>query len=197
MSSVIATVFEYVPMESGSDSGPENRRCPIGNFMHLSGVWLSLGRNPQMSNKRKTPMGPRDCKGDEDEDKETCWNGGDHSSARSTTSPDHTCVICMEVCGTLDDQECCRLPCLHSFHSVCIHPWLLTSATCPICREAAPTCHRGTIDSHSHQVMAEMFRVVQSSNVTLQKELQEARDHILSLEMLVADAGPVHILFNL
>jgi hypothetical protein len=100
----------------------------------------------------------------------------------------------MEPCHAVDDS-CCILPCLHSFHSVCIHPWLLENATCPICREAASTCNRGAIDDHSHSVILVMLHTVRSGNTELKNDLQEANDHILSLEMFLSETRQIQVFF--
>jgi hypothetical protein len=104
---------------------------------------------------------------------------------------EENCVVCMEPCETC--ETCCILPCLHKFHSVCIHPWLMENATCPICRVSSASCNRGTLDQHPHQVIATMLRIVCCSNVTMERDLQEANDHILSLEMLLAEVGRIEV----
>jgi hypothetical protein len=38
-----------------------------------------------------------------------------------------------------------------------------------------------------------MLGIVYSSNVTMKSDLQEANDHILSLEMLIADVGRIEV----
>ena len=139
-----------------------------------SGVRVELTRGPQMSYKRKFS---------------TCNDIHDGVGAASAShvphSEDNGCVVCLETCHP--DDQLCTLPCLHSFHSVCIHPWLVDNPTCPICRKPADTCNRGTIDRHSPHVVSVMLRHMCNSNSTLKKDLQEANDHILSLQMVVAE----------
>lgn len=50
------------------------------------------------------------------------------------------CVICME---DFVDGDCCRvLPtCKHTFHLMCIDPWLTSQLTCPICRNPISTVY--------------------------------------------------------
>ncbi|PQQ16267.1 hypothetical protein Pyn_21954 [Prunus yedoensis var. nudiflora] len=50
------------------------------------------------------------------------------------------CVICME---DFVDGDCCRvLPtCNHTFHLMCIDPWLTSQLTCPICRNPISTAY--------------------------------------------------------
>jgi hypothetical protein len=140
----------------------------------------------QMSNKRKLPISPN---GDVEE-------GSSPSMAIRIDDQDHNehvenCVVCMDVCDT--NKPCCTLPCLHTFHSVCIHPWLMDNTTCPICRVQTTTCNRGPLDQHPHQVVATMLRIVCCSNSTMKSDLQEANDHILSLEMLLSDVGRIEV----
>jgi len=42
------------------------------------------------------------------------------------------CSICM--CDYEDGEELRSLPCLHSFHSACVDPWLRVSVLCPECK---------------------------------------------------------------
>lgn len=46
-----------------------------------------------------------------------------------------TCVICLEECET--GRSAARLPCGHTFHSDCLHDWLLAATAQPRC----PTCN--------------------------------------------------------
>lgn len=43
------------------------------------------------------------------------------------------CVICMMELVT--GEEVRYLPCMHTYHAVCIDDWLLRSLTCPSCME--------------------------------------------------------------
>jgi hypothetical protein len=51
---------------------------------------------------------------------------------------DHShCVICLE---RYEGDEAVRtIPCMHSFHSVCIDRWLQNTAICPICKQSIAT----------------------------------------------------------
>lgn len=42
------------------------------------------------------------------------------------------CVICLEQ---MDNSTFTLKSCKHTFHSHCIHQWLSTNSTCPICRD--------------------------------------------------------------
>ena len=55
----------------------------------------------------------------------------------ATTEPGRTtqqeCPICFEkIC----ENDGAALPCMHSFHTRCIRPWLIENNTCPVCRHA-------------------------------------------------------------
>ena len=55
----------------------------------------------------------------------------------STTEPGRTtqqeCPICFDnIC----ENDGAALPCMHSFHTRCIRPWLVENNTCPVCRHA-------------------------------------------------------------
>lgn len=57
------------------------------------------------------------------------------------------CMICLEKFK--DGDELKTLPCLHMFHSGCIHLWLKQNNSCPICKTpVGPTC-QGNFCSHS------------------------------------------------
>ena len=43
-----------------------------------------------------------------------------------------TCQICL--CAYEDGELVRRLPCLHTFHQLCIDGWAERHSTCPICR---------------------------------------------------------------
>ncbi|KAK2647666.1 hypothetical protein Ddye_015155 [Dipteronia dyeriana] len=47
------------------------------------------------------------------------------------------CVICKEEMR--EGRDVCELPCEHSFHWMCILPWLRKRNTCPCCRFRLPT----------------------------------------------------------
>jgi hypothetical protein len=47
------------------------------------------------------------------------------------------CVICKEEMR--EGRDVCELPCEHSFHWMCILPWLRKRNTCPCCRFTLPT----------------------------------------------------------
>jgi hypothetical protein len=44
------------------------------------------------------------------------------------------CAVCTDDLCVGEEGECVLLPCLHSFHSSCLSPWLLKKSTCPTCR---------------------------------------------------------------
>ena len=65
--------------------------------------------------------------------------------------------------------ESCVLQCGHTFHSVCIHRWILYNPTCPLCRVPA-NCDR------EHSLY---------TNIQLVKMFQEtAREAILTINRL-------------
>ncbi|CAI9092800.1 OLC1v1028133C1 [Oldenlandia corymbosa var. corymbosa] len=48
-----------------------------------------------------------------------------------------SCAICLD--DLMDGELCQTLPqCKHTFHSLCINPWVLQMQTCPICRQSLP-----------------------------------------------------------
>ncbi|KAJ4845275.1 hypothetical protein Tsubulata_038161 [Turnera subulata] len=47
----------------------------------------------------------------------------------------HDCAICLSDFKVGD--RCRLLPvCQHSFHALCVDPWLLGTGTCPLCRDS-------------------------------------------------------------
>ena len=42
------------------------------------------------------------------------------------------CTICKDK--ILKNDVCTSLPCLHTYHSDCIHEWIHKKSTCPTCR---------------------------------------------------------------
>jgi len=42
------------------------------------------------------------------------------------------CSICLEKFGI--GQEITELPCYHSFHKICLNPWIQDNRNCPLCR---------------------------------------------------------------
>ena len=46
---------------------------------------------------------------------------------------DGQCAICLGCMTDSTWQQ--ELPCGHTFHSICVHPWLSLRASCPICRQ--------------------------------------------------------------
>lgn len=67
----------------------------------------------------------------------TCNNTGTYRSASDSfqycrhhvPKSDDTCVIC--IVGLYDTY---MIPCGHTFHRKCIHKWIKSHNTCPICR---------------------------------------------------------------
>jgi hypothetical protein len=54
---------------------------------------------------------------------------------------DALCAICQESYASasgIPSSSLLHLPCSHTFHADCIHPWLARSNTCPTCRCAPP-----------------------------------------------------------
>ncbi|KAL3358473.1 hypothetical protein AABB24_015545 [Solanum stoloniferum] len=47
------------------------------------------------------------------------------------------CVICKEEMK--EGRDVCKLPCHHTFHWICILPWLKKRNTCPCCRFQLPS----------------------------------------------------------
>ncbi|CAN4116977.1 unnamed protein product [Withania somnifera] len=47
------------------------------------------------------------------------------------------CVICKEE--MIKGRDACKLPCHHTFHWICILPWLKKRNTCPCCRFQLPS----------------------------------------------------------
>ena len=50
---------------------------------------------------------------------------------------EHSCSVCKEEYESL--QNIVNLPCKHTFHEECIHPWLKERNSCPTCRHELPT----------------------------------------------------------
>jgi len=48
------------------------------------------------------------------------------------TSEKSICSICLENVGAGDIVR--TLPCMHQYHANCVDPWLVSNATCPICK---------------------------------------------------------------
>jgi len=53
------------------------------------------------------------------------------SSGHAEGSTAETCTVCLSEYG--DGDELRTLPCMHSFHSECIDPWLRSKSSCPVC----------------------------------------------------------------
>jgi len=53
------------------------------------------------------------------------------------TSMDNSCSVCKDE--FVLEQNVVSLPCNHSFHDECIHPWLKERNSCPTCRYELPT----------------------------------------------------------
>ena len=51
----------------------------------------------------------------------------------ASSSEEDQCAVCLSEFKTGD--MCRRLPCQHTFHTLCVDPWLLRASTCPICRK--------------------------------------------------------------
>lgn len=76
-----------------------------------------------------------------DEEEEDSHDQSDATATATATNPttgpsptdNDSCPICFE---TFDDGDILRiLPCRHTFHAICVDPWLLNSSSqCPLCR---------------------------------------------------------------
>lgn len=55
---------------------------------------------------------------------------GDNTNEKSTQN--NNCAVCLE--NKVPGEVVRSLPCLHSFHQVCIDPWLQSNASCPVCK---------------------------------------------------------------
>lgn len=51
------------------------------------------------------------------------------------TDYDFQCPICID--NIVTDDEICKLPCGHYFHSDCIYQWILEKNVCPLCKMEA------------------------------------------------------------
>lgn len=54
-------------------------------------------------------------------------------SVSAVTDTSQSCSICLENYKT--DELLTILPCIHSFHKLCLDVWIRSHTTCPICRE--------------------------------------------------------------
>ena len=54
-------------------------------------------------------------------------------TSSSDSSIEISCPICLE--DQIDLASRVNLKCTHSFHRMCIDPWLASTGKCPICRE--------------------------------------------------------------
>jgi len=59
----------------------------------------------------------------------------DEMSANLVEDLTDQCAICFE--SQVVGQRCACLPCGHRFHTSCIRSWVVTSATCPLCKRNA------------------------------------------------------------
>jgi hypothetical protein len=48
------------------------------------------------------------------------------------------CSICLVSMAGNRRRRCLRLPCSHTFHSLCTEKWLRQSLSCPLCRQEIP-----------------------------------------------------------
>ncbi|EKX51789.1 hypothetical protein GUITHDRAFT_57272, partial [Guillardia theta CCMP2712] len=53
--------------------------------------------------------------------------------SHSSTSEDKECMICLS--GFRTGERIRMLPCLHTFHKLCIDEWLQTHEQCPLCMQ--------------------------------------------------------------
>jgi len=59
----------------------------------------------------------------------------DEMSANLVEDLADQCAICFD--SQVVGQRCACLPCGHRFHTSCIRSWIVTSATCPLCKRHA------------------------------------------------------------
>merc|ERR1712046_230695 len=59
----------------------------------------------------------------------------DEMSANLVEDLADQCAICFDSQEV--GQRCACLPCGHRFHTSCIRSWIMTSATCPLCKRHA------------------------------------------------------------
>ena len=64
-------------------------------------------------------------------------------SDKSKTRCGGQCAICLDELNASAWQQ--ELPCGHTFHAICVHPWLSLSESCPVCRRS---CRLGEALSH-------------------------------------------------
>ncbi|XVE85913.1 hypothetical protein DITRI_Ditri17bG0129800 [Diplodiscus trichospermus] len=70
-----------------------------------------------------------------EDDGDQCEKGQESNKKRKVKGED--CVICLEELKV--GESASRMPCFHTFHSICIDKWLKESHYCPICRFEMPT----------------------------------------------------------
>ncbi|XVE85912.1 hypothetical protein DITRI_Ditri17bG0129700 [Diplodiscus trichospermus] len=70
-----------------------------------------------------------------EDDGDQCKKGEESNKKRKVKGED--CVICLEELKI--GSTASRMPCFHTFHSICINKWLEQSHYCPICRFEMPT----------------------------------------------------------
>ena len=119
----------------------------------------------------------------------------------STVSPDgtddegHTCVICQDEFTA--GEGLTTMPCTHTFHSACLHPWLAMHNTCPTCRVPIPAeedAFKKRVESEvsSGATAAEGEDESEGGVIMLSDDdVREMRQHVpvRNLKALIAQAG--------
>lgn len=74
-----------------------------------------------------------------------------------------SCAVCLEDYNI--GQELRVLPCNHSFHRVCVDPWLINNQTCPLCLYNIIECSTFVKDGTSC-IASELFNPYNSNNAS-------------------------------